>query len=147
MKHTIDISFALELSKPTAQQIESWVANALQDQVSECVLAIHVVDHTEGHVLNRDYRGKDYPTNVLSFRAELHPELDLRHLGDVVICAPVVETEARQQTKQLLDHWAHLVTHGVLHLLGFDHQQPAEAQTMESKEVALLQNIGIDNPY
>ena len=147
MKHSIDISFALELSAPSDQQIERWAWNVLDDQTEDCSLAIHVVDQSEGRALNRDYRGKDYPTNVLAFRAELHPELELRHLGDIVICAPVVEIEAQQQNKQLLDHWAHLVTHGVLHLLGFDHQHPDEAQAMEDREAQLLARLGISNPY
>ena len=110
-------------------------------------LTIRVVDRDESAMLNERYRNKVGPTNVLSFPADIPPELDLPLLGDLVICAPLVRDEAQQQHKDLEAHWAHLVIHGVLHLLGFDHDSDEEAQEMESREVMLLSQLGITDPY
>ena len=101
----------------------------------------------EGQSLNHTYRGKDYATNVLSFPADLPPELDLPLLGDLVVCAPVVAREATEQHKQLNAHWAHMVIHGCLHLLGYDHIDDAEADEMEALERELLAQLGIADPY
>ncbi len=114
-------------------------------------LGIRIVDEEESAQLNRDYRGKDYATNVLSFSHEL-PDFMLNALeeyplGDLAICAPVVLREAAQQGKPAADHWAHMVIHGVLHLLGHDHEDDAAAETMEALERILLKNLGIADPY
>lgn len=103
---------------------------------------IRIVDEAESATLNSQWRGKDGPTNVLSFPADVPG-----FLGDVVLCAPVVITEAVAQNKAPQDHWAHLTVHGVLHLMGFDHQSPSEAEIMETHEVRILQALGINHPY
>ena len=114
-------------------------------------LDIRIVSETESQALNRDYRGKDTPTNVLSFPAELPPELiaqlDEVPLGDLAICAEVVAREALEQGKPLRAHWAHMTVHGVLHLLGHDHIEQADAARMEPLEIAILTELGWDNPY
>jgi len=131
---------------PTDPQFKRWVRTALGDR-TDAVLTIRIVDREESRQLNDRYRGKDAATNVLSFPAELPTEVDLPLLGDIVLCAPVVVAEAKAQGKALEAHWAHLTVHGVLHLLGYDHQQPKEAAAMESLEVSLLDSLGIANPY
>ena len=108
---------------------------------------IRVVDEAEGRELNRRYRGMDKATNVLSFPFQAPAGIDSQHLGDLVICAPVVEREAREQRKSLRDHCAHLVVHGVLHLRGYDHQDEREAEEMEALERRILQQLGIADPY
>ena len=110
-------------------------------------LAIRIVGLDEGRALNRDYRGKDYATNVLSFPAELPPGIALPLIGDLAICAPVVLREAAEQAKRPRDHWAHLTVHGVLHLLGHDHIDDGEAQAMETLETRILAGLGIADPY
>ena len=131
---------------PAPEDFEAWVKTALQSR-SEAELTIRVVGREESRELNRTYRGKDSETNVLSFRAELPDGLVLPLLGDIVVCAPLVADEAAEQGKTVRDHWAHLTIHGVLHLLGYDHQDDEEAEEMESLEISLLESLGIDNPY
>jgi probable rRNA maturation factor len=108
-------------------------------------LGIRIVGAAEGRALNARWRGRDRPTNVLSFpaAASLRP----RQLGDLVVCAPVVAREAREQGKALAAHWAHMIVHGTLHLLGFDHVRAADARRMEGRERALLARLGIADPY
>ncbi|SEH04253.1 rRNA maturation RNase YbeY [Candidatus Venteria ishoeyi] len=111
-------------------------------------LSLRIVDETEGTELNETWRNKSGPTNVLSFPFDPAPGMeDMPLLGDIVICAPVVEAEAKQQRKLITAHWAHLLVHGVLHLLGFDHIDAEEAQVMETLEIQVLQDLGYDNPY
>ncbi len=114
-------------------------------------LGIRVVDEEEAQRFNRGYRGRDYATNVLSFPAELPEGLpgDIRQgvLGDLLICAPVVVREAQEQNRPVTDHWAHLTIHGILHLLGYDHEQPEDAVVMESLETEILAGLGIRDPY
>jgi probable rRNA maturation factor len=110
-------------------------------------LVVRIVDEAESAALNDRYRGKPEPTNVLSFPCESPPGLALPHLGDLVICAPVVEREAREQGKPSEAHWAHMLVHGLLHLRGYDHQNEAEAETMEALESAILGQLGYPNPY
>jgi probable rRNA maturation factor len=110
-------------------------------------LTLRLVDRDESRALNLRYRGQDKPTNVLSFPAGLPCGLDLPLLGDIVICAPLVGEEAEKQHKSLQSHWAHLVIHGVLHLLGHDHQDEKEAVDMEAIEVDLLASLGFSDPY
>ena len=106
-----------------------------------------VVSETVSQTLNDQYRGKNKPTNVLSFPAEIPEFVESELIGDMVICAPLVQKEAEQQNKSLQDHWAHLTIHGCLHLLGFDHIEDEEAEQMEAIEIKVLQQLGIANPY
>ncbi len=134
---------------PSATSFRRWVEAALRGakRRKPAELAIRIVDTDEGRALNRDYRGKDYSTNVLSFPAELPPGTNLPLLGDLAICAPVVLREATEQDKLPRDHWAHLTIHGVLHLLGHDHLEDAEAEAMEALETRILAGLGIADPY
>lgn len=108
---------------------------------------LRLVDVDEIQQLNRDYRGKDQPTNVLSFPSDLPVEIEEAILGDVVICLEVVRKEALEQDKSFEDHLLHMAIHGTLHLLGYDHMEEDEAETMESLEIKLLADLGVDNPY
>jgi len=132
---------------PPASDLERWVRAALDGRRDDAELSLRIVDEPEITELNAQYRGKDYPTNVLSFPADLPPELGLPHLGDIVICAGVVEREAREQHKSSGAHWAHMVVHGTLHLLGHDHIEETEAAAMEGLEIAILQRLAFPNPY
>ncbi|MDH3788997.1 MAG: rRNA maturation RNase YbeY [Xanthomonadales bacterium] len=131
---------------PDYEQFEAWVRVALAGR-EDAELTLRLVDREESRQLNSQYRDKDRATNVLSFPADLPAGMDLPLLGDVVICAPLVAEEASAQRKAVQSHWAHLVIHGVLHLLGFDHQAEKEAEEMESLEVDMLDSLGIANPY
>lgn len=131
---------------PSDTQFELWVRTALRD-LEAAELTIRIVDREESRKFNRQYRGKDAPTNVLSFPADLPAEVEVNLLGDILICAPLVAQEAREQGKLEQAHWAHLTIHGVLHLLGHDHQETADAEIMEGIEIALLEALGIANPY
>ena len=131
---------------PDDAQFNLWVATALQGK-SKVELTLRLVDRDESRKINSRYRGKDTPTNVLSFPAEFPPGLEIPLLGDIVICAPLVGEESEAQQKPLPAHWAHLVIHGVLHLLGHDHRHEREAVEMEAMEVELLASLGFGNPY
>jgi probable rRNA maturation factor len=132
---------------PGDDAFERWVRAALADRSLDAELSLRVVDADEITRLNRDYRGGDYATNVLSFPADLPPELELPHLGDIVICAPVVAREAAEQGKAAEAHWAHMVVHGTLHLLGHDHVDDSEAEAMEALETAILAALDYPDPY
>ena len=136
---------------PAATSFRKWAAAALEGRIREADLAVRLVDAREGRSLNRHYRGKDYATNVLSFPAELPEGLPegvrLPLLGDLVLCAPVVAREAREQGKPLAAHYAHLTVHGVLHLLGWNHEDEREAECMEGLEREILAGLGVDDPY
>jgi probable rRNA maturation factor len=136
---------------PSPASFRAWVAAALDSRIREADLAIRVVDEEEGRALNRHYRGRDYATNVLSFPAEMPeglPEgVHLPLLGDLVICAPVVAREAAEQGKTPRAHYAHLTVHGALHLLGWDHEDDADAHAMEALERTILAGLGIADPY
>jgi probable rRNA maturation factor len=136
---------------PSAISFRKWAAAALESRIREADLAIRIVGATEGRALNRHYRGKDYATNVLSFPAEmpegLPKEVKFPLLGDLVLCAPVVAREAREQKKPLNAHYAHLTVHGALHLLGWDHEDQRDAECMERLEREILAGLGIDDPY
>lgn len=139
------LDFSLQLASqaadiPSGSQFKRWVRAALRVETS---LAIRVVDEEEGQQLNASYRGKDYPTNVLTFPLTEEPLL----MGDIVICAPVVAREAMEQGKSLLAHYAHMTVHGVLHLHGYDHEVDAQADLMEAMEIAILHKLGFANPY
>jgi len=134
---------------PARADIRKWASAALGRRAANGEIAVRVVARPESRRLNARYRGKDKPTNVLSFpvpTGDLPPGLP-RPLGDLVICAAVVRAEALAQGKALKAHWAHLVVHGALHLVGYDHMQPGEAQRMERREIAVLKGFGIANPY
>lgn len=132
---------------PTRAQFMRWVQATLDGQRDDAEVTIRIVDEAEGRVLNRTWRKKDYPTNVLSFAAGLPPGIQSRLLGDLVICAPVVLREAAEQHKPPAAHWAHLVVHGTLHLLGHDHETTSEARAMEALEIAILAKLGFPDPY
>lgn len=143
----LDLQLAGEFENvPRAEEFQAWAAAVLHD-LDEAELTVRVVDREESHLLNQTYRGKDGPTNVLSFPAELPEGIDLPLLGDIVICAPLVCDEATEQGKAAQAHWAHLLIHGVLHLLGYDHQHEEQAEEMESIEIRLLGKLGYANPY
>lgn len=150
----VDVQIALDDTQglPDEQQLQSWVMLALSHanakQVKETAeLTLRFVEPKEIQQLNRDYRGKDKPTNVLSFPFEAIPGIELNLLGDVVICPQIMQQEASEQHKDPVHHYAHLVVHGVLHLLGYDHIEEQEAEHMESLEVEILTKLGIDDPY
>lgn len=132
---------------PTQDDFELWVRTALGNTMTQAELTIRIVDDVESQNLNSTYRGKDKPTNVLSFPFEAPPEIDIPLLGDLIICASVVELEAIQQNKPSQAHWAHMVVHGCLHLLGYDHINDTEAEEMESLETQLIESLGFNNPY
>lgn len=133
---------------PNESVLDKWVLSIFQQQSLEnAEFFIRVVDKVESQALNKEYRGKDVPTNVLSFPLDAPDYVVPRTLGDLVICAEVVETEAKAQDKSLDAHWAHMVVHGVLHLLGFDHVDDEQALQMESLEITIMQGFGFANPY
>lgn len=136
---------------PAATSFRRWVEAALAGHARDAEVAIRIVGEDEGRALNRDFRDRDYATNVLSFPAELPEGLPERMrpplLGDLVICAPVVAREAGQQGKTPTAHYAHLTVHGTLHLLGWDHEADAEAEAMEAREREILAGLGIADPY
>ena len=146
----LDVSVSYGLPRaglPSAVSFRRWAAAAAQGRIRRADLAIRLVDTKEGRALNRHYRGKDYATNVLSFPVELPEGVTLPLLGDLVICAPVVAREAAEQGKPLLAHYAHLTVHGVLHLLGLDHEDEREADAMELIEREVLASLGLPDPY
>lgn len=134
---------------PLQSSMHRWAEAALTaaGRADAAELSILLTDEARGRWFNKQYRGQDGATNVLSFPAELPPGIDLPLLGDLVLCCPVIACEARQQAKALRDHYAHMVIHGVLHLLGLDHQHEEEALQMESLERAALARLGIADPY
>ncbi|WP_079204651.1 rRNA maturation RNase YbeY [Pseudomonas sp. CC6-YY-74] len=133
---------------PSEAQFRAWCEAALRQRSADSELTIRLVDETEGRELNHTYRQRDYATNVLSFPADVPDEmLDIPLLGDLVICVPVVEREALEQAKTLEAHWAHMVIHGCLHLLGYDHIEDEEAEEMEALERELLADLGHPDPY
>jgi len=144
----LDVQYTVDGDRlPTQHEFECWVRSALEPVNNAVELAIRIVDEQEGRQLNSRYRGIDKATNVLSFPLEAPPGVDSDYLGDLVICAPVVQREAQQQHKPEKHHWAHMVVHGVLHLRGYDHQLDAQAEEMEILEKQILAGLGIQDPY
>lgn len=132
---------------PSETQLKAWAQAALSGVEGGPELTVRVVDEAESGELNRNYRGVSGPTNVLSFPFEPPEQVKLPLLGDVVICAPLVKREAREQNKTVEAHWAHLVVHGTLHLLGYDHDDESNAALMESEERRILADLGFSDPY
>ena len=132
---------------PSRQRLRRWVSVALTGECEQAVIAIRIVDEQESQLLNGQWRGKQKPTNVLSFPMALPEGLGDGFLGDLVVCAPVVMREAVEQEKPLEAHWAHMIIHGVLHLLGYDHEADEDAEQMESREIFLLASLGFTDPY
>lgn len=147
MSVTTDIQIVCEGSVPTEQQLQSWAESALASLDEDCELSIRLVEELESAELNETYRAKTGPTNVLSFPFQAPVELSPRLLGDLVICRPVIEREAQEQNKQIEHHWAHMVVHGCLHLLGYDHIADDEAEIMEFLERDILKSMSIEDPY
>jgi probable rRNA maturation factor len=152
MNLTVDVQQASTVEEtPSATYFQQWVAATLTGKMKSAELSIRIVDETESQAFNSQYRGKDKPTNVLSFPFELPegiPEGELDHLlGDLIICAQVVSKEAQEQQKPLLDHGAQMVVHGTLHLLGYDHIDDEEAEEMEQLERNILKTLDIADPY
>lgn len=145
----LDLQIAVENTEhlPSEVQLQQWLDSAITLFQPQAEVTVRIVEVEESQQLNRDYRGKDKPTNVLSFPFEAPPEIEIDLLGDLIICKKVVETEAKEQNKSLNAHWAHMVVHGSLHLLGYDHIDDDEAEEMESLETEILQKLGFDDPY
>jgi len=144
----LDVQIASKLTPlPSQEDLELWATAAIGSLREEAELSVRIVDQDESQQLNSQYRGKEKPTNVLSFPADLPDELNLPLLGDLVVCAPVVAKEAQEQHKTLQAHWAHMIVHGTLHLLGFDHINNNEAETMENLETVVLTGMGFPAPY
>ena len=144
---TIDIDNVDDLPAPSAEDFRRWVAAALKERHSDTEVSIRIVDSAESQTLNHQYRGKDKPTNVLSFPTDFPAGVEVPLLGDLVICQPIVEQEAAEQHKLLSAHWAHLTIHGTLHLLGYDHIEDTEADIMEAMETKILTTMGYPPPY
>ena len=149
----LDLQIALNPESPQAiaipeqQQFENWIEAATASVKDDSQLTIRLVDETEMTNLNQTYRHKEGPTNVLSFPFEAPPEFDLPLLGDIIICATVVNREADEQNKKPEAHWAHMVIHGCLHLLGYDHVEDEDAEEMERLETEILIRLGYGAPY
>lgn len=132
---------------PDEACIERWVSAVIGSKSGDTELSVRIVDEPEGKALNETYRGASGPTNVLSFPFESDIPKPLPLIGDIVICAPVVTREAQQQNKDINAHWAHMIIHGVLHLLGYDHERDSDAAIMETLETEILQKLGFPHPY
>ncbi len=144
----IDIQVNSDSSQiPDKQDLTRWVSAAVKNHRNDAEVSLLIVDTEEGAELNKQWRGKEGPTNVLSFPSDLPEELQLPLLGDLIICAPVVEREAEEQAKTLESHWAHMMVHGTLHLLGYDHIDDTEAEVMEALETTILNQLGFPDPY
>jgi metalloprotein, YbeY/UPF0054 family len=145
----LDLQLACEdnTGLPDESQFQKWLDAVIPQFQEESEVTIRVVDTAESHDLNLTYRGMDKPTNVLSFPFEAPPGMELPLLGDLIICRQVVEREAKEQEVSLDAHWAHMVVHGSLHLLGYDHIEDEEAEEMEGIETEIMLALGYEDPY
>ncbi|TAI88097.1 rRNA maturation RNase YbeY [Pectobacterium versatile] len=145
----LDLQIASEQAQglPEEKDFQHWLEGVLPQFQEVAEVTIRIVDEAESRDLNNTYRGKDKPTNVLSFPFEAPPEVELPLLGDLIICRQVVEREAAEQEKTVEEHWAHMVVHGSLHLLGYDHIEDSEAEEMEALETEIMQSMGYADPY
>jgi probable rRNA maturation factor len=146
----LEVTRRARIWSPPVGELTLWSHAALGRRARGTELALRVVGTTESRRLNAHFRGKDRPTNVLSFpapRLPAGPGSGRRPLGDLVICARLLRCEARVQGKSLRAHWAHLVVHGALHLIGYDHERARDARRMERREIAVLRRLGFANPY
>ncbi|TPV60639.1 rRNA maturation RNase YbeY [Aestuariibacter sp. GS-14] len=147
-QQAFDTDESLLASLPNEAQVTEWASAVLsQLEISDKEITVRFVNADESQQLNNDYRGKDKPTNVLSFPFECPPEVPLDLLGDLVICVPVIAQEAKEQHKPIAHHYAHMIVHGTLHLLGYDHIEDDEAEEMEALEILILAKLSIDDPY
>lgn len=137
----------ISASLPKYSDFLRWVTLATSGHRDDAEISIKVVTESEIQKLNYQYRGKNQPTNVLSFPAEFPKGVEVDLIGDLVICESIVQRESEQQQKTLQAHWAHMVIHGTLHLLGYTHDNDTDAERMESLEIKILRNLGYDNPY
>lgn len=145
---TVDLQIACKDKQlPSKEQLQLWADMALAPYNKNFEITIRIVESIESQQLNHLYRDKNQPTNVLSFPFEVPEGIELDLLGDLVVCADVVESEAKVQQKQIFAHWAHMIIHGCLHLLGYDHITQEDATEMESIEIDLLAKLGYSNPY
>lgn len=149
MSYQIDIEINSASSDiPSAENIELWISAALKsDELVDAEVSVYIVDEEESQSLNAQYRGKDKSTNVLSFPADIPEAVGIPLLGDLVVCAPVIAREALEQGKTLEAHWAHMLVHGTLHLLGYDHIEDDDAEVMESLETHLITKLNFPAPY
>ncbi|QLG89740.1 rRNA maturation RNase YbeY [Chitinibacter bivalviorum] len=152
MNNQIEIAIQNESAHspiPRKSLLKKWVRAALSEQICDAQITLRFVDADEGRILNRDYRQKDYSTNVLTFTYDEDlPQIDgMPLMGDLVFCGAVIEREALEQNKPLLAHYCHMVVHGTLHLQGFDHIEDTEAEAMESLETQIVMRLGYDDPY
>lgn len=147
--HQVDLQYAVGRAEvPAASSLRRWAVTVLErEEAAPGNLAIRVVDREEARTLNHQWRGRDRATNVLSFPGDNLPGLPWRPWGDIVLCKPVILAEAEEQDKPPRAHWAHMVVHGTLHLLGHDHQQDEEARIMEDRERQILAGFGFADPY
>lgn len=155
MTVTVDVSISESLNSeipdsdddvPEPELIQSWAAAAYLDDAS-AIASVYITTSEEIQQLNKQYRDKDKPTNVLSFPMQSPEEIDVRLLGDIALCASVIKLEAAQQSKTMMSHWAHMVVHGMLHLQNYDHIKDEEAEKMEQLEIEILEQLGFSNPY
>lgn len=146
MSTKIIIQNVCDAPLPSTTDIQVWVEAAME-KAKDYQVTLRVVDEAEIQALNKQFRKKDKPTNVLSFPNPAPVELSDGHLGDIVVCYQVIEQEAKAQQKRIDNHWAHMLIHSVLHLRGFDHQNEDDANVMEAKEIEILKQFDIDNPY
>jgi len=147
----LDLQLACEDNSelPTEEQLNLWATAALTSRtdIEEPELTVRIVDEEESQQLNFEYRGKDKPTNVLSFPFEAPAHVPLSLLGDLIVCKQIVAREAVEQGKTSQAHWAHMIVHGCLHLLGYDHIEDEEAEEMEGIERIVLADLGFEDPY
>ena len=145
----LDLQLAVENEGglPSQEDFQMWLDKTIPLFQPQAEVTIRIVDIEESQQLNHEYRGKDKPTNVLSFPFEVPPGIEMDLLGDLIICRQVVELEAKEQDKNATAHWAHMVVHGCLHLLGYDHIEDQEAEEMESLETEIMKSMGYSDPY